>query len=168
MSHVRQDEIDRFITANAETLRRVYAEISRAFSDDAGTTSPIQVAPVPAPVPASLDADHHRAPRRSATTAALRTSSTTRRSAKKHQADAPPEPSALEQRYLSTAQAALYTGYPESTLEKWRVQGKGPPWSKAPGSKHVRYDKLKLDAWMEANERRSTIDPGSDPNDERT
>jgi excisionase family DNA binding protein len=91
-------------------------------------------------------------------TAALTTGSPKRRSPKKPK-NAPPQPPVLEQRYLSTAEAALYTGISESTLEKWRIDGKGPEYTKA--GKMVLYDVRDLDAFMAARKRRSTSDPGA-------
>jgi predicted DNA-binding transcriptional regulator AlpA len=63
-------------------------------------------------------------------------------------------------RFMRTPQAADYLGLSPSTLEKFRLTGNGPPYLKA-GPKIVVYRQEDLDAWLEANRRRSTSDPGS-------
>lgn len=60
----------------------------------------------------------------------------------------------VEPRYLSTVQAAIYTGIGKGTLEKLRVSGGGPPFCKV--TKKVVYDCAALDAWLARHERRST------------
>lgn len=50
------------------------------------------------------------------------------------------------ERMLNTGQAAQYLGVGRATLEKARVQGKGPRFYKMAGS--VRYDRGDLDAWI--------------------
>ena len=47
---------------------------------------------------------------------------------------------------LSTKQAAEYLGLSASTLEKWRLQGKGPAWKRL-GAKLVRYPLPELEAF---------------------
>jgi len=63
-------------------------------------------------------------------------------------------------RVLRTPQAAEYVGLSASTLEKLRLTGNGPPYRKS-GPKIVVYSLEDLDAWLGANRRRSTSDPGS-------
>jgi predicted DNA-binding transcriptional regulator AlpA len=65
----------------------------------------------------------------------------------------------LHQR-LRTPQAAAYVGLAASTLEKFRLSGKGPVYEKA-GPKIVVYRVEDLDAWLTARRRTSTSDPGS-------
>ena len=55
--------------------------------------------------------------------------------------------------YLNTKQAAHYVGLSESLLEKRRCIGDGPTYSQI--GKAVRYLTSDLDAWMQANRRRS-------------
>src|SRR5215216_592717 len=52
--------------------------------------------------------------------------------------------------------AAEYIGIAKSTLDKMRVAGGGPRFIKI--GKRVLYDKADLDAWIEAQKRRSTAD----------
>lgn len=66
-------------------------------------------------------------------------------------------------RYLRTPAAAAYTGYSPLTLEKLRVTGGGPPYSRPHGRRAVLYDVRDLDRWVRAGRRRSTSDePGAD------
>lgn len=57
---------------------------------------------------------------------------------------------------LRTAEAAEYCGSSSSTLEKLRVAGSGPRFVKM--GRRVVYDPADLDAWLDANRRRSTSD----------
>ena len=50
-------------------------------------------------------------------------------------------------------------GTSPSTLAKWRMTGKGPPFSKV-GPRLVVYDPDDLDDYVAARRRRSTADPG--------
>jgi predicted DNA-binding transcriptional regulator AlpA len=50
---------------------------------------------------------------------------------------------------MRTPQAAAYVNLSVSTLEKLRPLGKGPPFRKV-GPKIVVYDRVDLDAWIEA------------------
>jgi excisionase family DNA binding protein len=59
---------------------------------------------------------------------------------------------------LRTTEAAGYIGLKKSTLEAWRVRGEGPVFLKL--GKAVRYRKEDIDAFLEANLRKSTSDPG--------
>ena len=69
--------------------------------------------------------------------------------------DFPVEP----HRRLRTSQAAAYVNLATSTLEKYRLTGKGPVYEKA-GPKIVVYRPEDLDAWLNAQRRRSTSDQG--------
>jgi|HubBroStandDraft_6_1064221.scaffolds.fasta_scaffold656270_2 predicted DNA-binding transcriptional regulator AlpA len=70
----------------------------------------------------------------------------------------------LAHRRLRTPAAANYLGYAESTLEKKRLTGDGPPFIKLGGL--VVYDTRDLDAWLAArratstSERPATPEPG--------
>ncbi|RVE97202.1 DNA-binding protein [Sinorhizobium meliloti] len=57
-------------------------------------------------------------------------------------------------RLLRTEQAAEYLGLGVSTLEKYRLTGGGPRYSKL--GRSVRYSSTDLDDWISANRRRST------------
>ncbi len=63
-----------------------------------------------------------------------------------------------ERSYLTTAQAAEYTGYAESTLEKLRCHGRGAAFLKPLGGRRVLYAREDLDAWLQAGRRSSTSD----------
>ena len=58
--------------------------------------------------------------------------------------------------YMTTAQAADYTGYAESTLEKLRCHGGGPTFLKPLGGRRVLYQIDDLDTWLLAGRRSST------------
>ena len=51
---------------------------------------------------------------------------------------------------LTTEQAAQYLALSTSTLNKWRCYGTGPKFLKL--GRAVRYRRLDLDAWLEAQE----------------
>lgn len=70
-----------------------------------------------------------------------------------------PEHSAFPRPVLKTPDAATYCGSSASTLEKLRLYGGGPPFSKL--GRRVVYRVADLDAWLAANLRRSTSDVGS-------
>lgn len=55
---------------------------------------------------------------------------------------------------LRTPAAAAYSGIGESTLEKLRLTGGGPPYMKV--GKVVLYDPNDLDTWLASHRRRST------------
>ena len=55
---------------------------------------------------------------------------------------------------LRTPEAADYLGYAESTLEKKRVTGDGPPFIRL--GRLVVYDSRDLDAWLAERRARST------------
>jgi predicted DNA-binding transcriptional regulator AlpA len=60
-----------------------------------------------------------------------------------------------QRRVLRQADAAKYVALAESTLEKFRTTGGGPPFVKL-GSRAIGYDVRDLDAWIEAQKRTST------------
>lgn len=60
---------------------------------------------------------------------------------------------------LRTPAAADYVGLSASTLEKLRLRGDGPVYSKA-GRKICVYDISDLDAWLNARRRASTSESG--------
>ncbi len=49
-------------------------------------------------------------------------------------------------RYMSETQAAEYLGLSDKTLQRYRGNGKGPPYIKCGG--RVLYDVLDCDLWM--------------------
>lgn len=54
-------------------------------------------------------------------------------------------------RFLTTDEAATYLGFSKGTLSNWRIQRKGPPYSRSQGAGGaVRYRLSDLDAWMSA------------------
>ncbi len=57
---------------------------------------------------------------------------------------------------LATADAAAYLGLSPATLEKWRVQGGGPPFERL--GRSVRYKVTALDAWASERSARNTSD----------
>ncbi len=63
--------------------------------------------------------------------------------------------------FLTTEEAANYLRLSPRTLEKMRVTGEGPPFRKL--GRRVLYVKSDLDAWAEAQRRKSTSDPGTPP-----
>jgi predicted DNA-binding transcriptional regulator AlpA len=65
----------------------------------------------------------------------------------------------LGKRWLRTPSAAAYCGLAISTLEKMRLAGTGPAFSKA-GRRVVVYSVEALDSWLAARTRTSTSDPG--------
>ena len=60
----------------------------------------------------------------------------------------------LVHRRLRTPAAADYLGYSESTLEKKRLTGEGPPFIRL--GRAIVYDTRDLDAWLAARRARST------------
>ena len=65
----------------------------------------------------------------------------------------------IEQRsYLSTRQAAALLGLSPRTLERYRVTGDGPAFSKL--GRRVCYARADLDGWASGRRRRSTSDDG--------
>ena len=57
-------------------------------------------------------------------------------------------------RYLDTRQAAAYLGLSPSTLNRMRVTGDGPPYSKV--GRRVIYDAGDLDRWVGVRKRHFT------------
>lgn len=57
-------------------------------------------------------------------------------------------------RYLNTSQAADYLGMSPTTLNRMRVTGEGPPYSKV--GRRVIYDISELDAWVARRKRHFT------------
>ena len=70
----------------------------------------------------------------------------------------PPTPVGLPQRYLRTPEAARIVGLSDRTLEKHRIYGTGPRYSKLGG--RVVYSVEDLQAWVERGAKASTSDPG--------
>jgi Helix-turn-helix domain len=58
--------------------------------------------------------------------------------------------------FLNTAEAASWLRLTKNTLEKMRVQGRGPPYRKH--GRYVRYHIEDLVEWSHANKRSSTSD----------
>jgi predicted DNA-binding transcriptional regulator AlpA len=56
---------------------------------------------------------------------------------------------------LLTREAAAHLRAAESTLEKWRIRGDGPPFIRI-GPRKIAYRLSDLDAWLEARRSRST------------
>ena len=65
----------------------------------------------------------------------------------------------LPQRYLRTPDAARLVGLSIRTLEKHRIYGTGPRYSKLGG--RVVYRIEDLQAWVESGAKASTSDPGT-------
>lgn len=63
---------------------------------------------------------------------------------------------APDARYLRTDAAATYCGLSPRTLERLRLTGDGPHYSRPPGRRFVVYALPDLDAWMRSGRRRST------------
>ncbi|GGF11710.1 hypothetical protein GCM10011611_16730 [Aliidongia dinghuensis] len=65
----------------------------------------------------------------------------------------------VPQRYLRTPEAARFVGLSIRTLEKHRIYGTGPRYSKLGG--RVVYRVEDLQAWVDSAAKASTSDPGS-------
>jgi predicted DNA-binding transcriptional regulator AlpA len=63
----------------------------------------------------------------------------------------------LTHRRLRTPAAADYLGYAESTLEKKRLTGDGPPFIRL--GRVIVYDTRDLDSWLAERRARSTSEP---------
>jgi hypothetical protein len=72
--------------------------------------------------------------------------------ASEHQHRRPPPSQGIQ------AAAARWLGLSESTLEKWRLVGCGPPFRKF--GRSVAYARADLEAWASINLRTSTSDRG--------
>lgn len=59
----------------------------------------------------------------------------------------------MSSRWLTPAQAAEFICVSKRCLARWRDQVSGPPFSRK--GKIVRYDSVKLQAWMERSEVRT-------------
>lgn len=57
---------------------------------------------------------------------------------------------------LTTKQAAKFVGLSESTLNQYRVTGRGPRFIRLGGSRLVRYDRRELETWARSDQRLST------------
>lgn len=57
---------------------------------------------------------------------------------------------------LDTKQAAKFVGLSESTLNQYRVSGRGPRFIRLGGSRLVRYDRRELETWARSDQRLST------------
>jgi hypothetical protein len=78
--------------------------------------------------------------------------------------DTTKRPVGTEGRSVKTPEAAIITGYSESTLEKKRLYGGGPPFIKlSDGSGAVVYDVRDLETWMAGRRRMSTADRPPSP-----
>ena len=65
-------------------------------------------------------------------------------------------------RILKEVEAARILGVSERTLQGWRLRGGNTPaFIKLGTNGRVRYRVSDLDAWLQANTRRSTSDPGT-------
>jgi predicted DNA-binding transcriptional regulator AlpA len=64
-------------------------------------------------------------------------------------------------RLLTPSEAAEFLGLRLATLARWRWAGQGPGFVKLGGA--VRYDPVILAAWLDAQRRTSTSDPGVQP-----
>lgn len=62
--------------------------------------------------------------------------------------------------FLDTRQAATLLQLSHRTLERWRLEGRGPAFLKLGAGGAVRYRMADLEVWAEAQLRRSTSDPG--------
>ena len=65
---------------------------------------------------------------------------------------------------LTTTEAATYVRLSPRTLERYRVTGEGPTFLK--NGRLAFYRQADLDQWLENNRRRSTSDPGPEPDRE--
>ena len=59
---------------------------------------------------------------------------------------------------LLTPDAARFIGAKESTLEKWRLRGDGPPFIRI-GPRKIGYLRSDLDAWLVSRRHQSTSEP---------
>lgn len=57
---------------------------------------------------------------------------------------------------LTTKEAAAHVGLSESTLNHYRITGKGPSFIRLGGSRLVRYHRELLEQWAIADQRQST------------
>jgi hypothetical protein len=64
--------------------------------------------------------------------------------------------------FLRTPDAARFVGLSPRTLEKLRVHGGGPPYSRPPGRHFVVYAVDDLEQWLGAGRRRTTSERVAD------
>lgn len=57
---------------------------------------------------------------------------------------------------LTTKEAAAHVGLSTSTLEHYRVTGRGPAYIRLGGSRLIRYHRSHLEAWAMRDQRQST------------
>ena len=67
-------------------------------------------------------------------------------------------PNGLPSHYLRTPEAARFVGLSIRTLEKHRIYGTGPRYSKLGGRVVYRFEDIQ--AWVESGAKASTSDPG--------
>ena len=67
----------------------------------------------------------------------------------------------MEQQYFNEKQAAKYSGSTVYLLRRWRLSGGGFPFIKT-GSGSIRYSKVDIDKYMEANTQRSVKTPSQE------
>ena len=66
----------------------------------------------------------------------------------------------LDQRYLRPPAAAKYMGLSIGTLARWRVEGRGPRFSRVgPEGSSILYDRRAIDEFVEAGQMTSTQTP---------
>jgi predicted DNA-binding transcriptional regulator AlpA len=75
-----------------------------------------------------------------------------------HEALTPIDPEFVPPPYMRTPEAAGFVGLSIRTLEKHRIYGTGPRYSKLGG--RVVYRREDLQAWVESGAKASTSDPG--------
>ncbi|MBS3650039.1 helix-turn-helix domain-containing protein [Pseudaminobacter sp. 19-2017] len=63
---------------------------------------------------------------------------------------------------MRTSEAAEYLRLSASTLQKMRISGSGPTFSKS-GSRIIVYDRAHLDEWLRKREHHSTSEYGAAP-----
>lgn len=73
-----------------------------------------------------------------------------------------PQPNTVNARLLNVKEAALYLALSPETLQSMRTRGDSPRYVKYGRGRTapIRYDVRDLDAWIEAQKRRSTSDQG--------
>jgi excisionase family DNA binding protein len=59
--------------------------------------------------------------------------------------------------YLAQAEAAEFLRVSERTLERWRLEGSGPPYIKA--GRRILYRVSDVESWLQARRRSSTSEP---------
>jgi predicted site-specific integrase-resolvase len=69
-------------------------------------------------------------------------------------------PGAGEQIFMRQKDVAELLGVSERSLERWRLEGRGPVYRKWAGGRLVSYARNDVLAWADAQRRTSTSDPG--------